>query len=541
MATDKSSAGREKSHSSAKQIPIGVEGLDQILLGGVPEGNIVLLEGAPGTGKTTLGLEFIYRGAAEYDEPGLIVSFELSPQKLLRDAKGFGWDFEKYQKNNKVKIIYTSPLVILQELQSHDGVLSTEIEEIGAKRLLIDGLTPLRLFGENFDQRPFRDSLHLLVESLQRMGVTAMLTREIPSQSIIQTSNYGHEEFVCDTSIRLSQKSFRRGITRSMEVTKSRGQEFISGQHTMRIVGGSGIQVFRRPQARPRRLIDQPTSETRLSFGQQSVDEMLGGGVYEGSITLAVGISGTGKTVAGVQFLTECAKNGKKGLLVTLDEHPAQICRNAKSLGFDLEKSMADGSIKIHYDSPSEVELDVHFHDIMRIIEEENIDVVVLDSLAAYESADPTEARDFIYSLATELKDKLKTAFFNYETPELLGISQISEALKASTSVDNIILLSYVEVSTALRRAITVPKARGSKTTHITREFVIGKGGILVVDENSGEAKNYPVVPQLPFSSYYGLLARAPSRQSPLIEASLYTGGEIPDSPKMKIEKPNGH
>jgi len=526
---------------SETQVPIGISGLDEIFLGGVEQGNILLVEGAPGTGKTTLALEFIYRGASVYDEPGLIVSFELSPQKLLRDAKGFGWDFEKYQKEDKIKIIYTSPLVILQELQSHDGVLSSEIKRLGAKRLVIDGLTPLRLFGEIVNGRPFRDSLHLLVEGLQRLGVTAVLTKELPSSQTVEALEFSHEEFVCDTIVRLSQRPFRRGITRLIEITKSRGQEFISGQHTMRIVGNHGIQVFRRPQARPRSMATQPTSEVRLPFGVKAVDEMLGGGVYEGSITLVVGISGTGKTVAGIQFLMECVKNGKKGMLVTLDEHEAQICRNAKSMGFDLKGAIDRGQIMIHYDSPTEVELDVHFHDIMRLIRENEIDVIILDSLAAYEAADPAEARDFIYALATEIKDNLKTAFFNYETPELLGISQISEDLKASTSVDNIILLSYVEVSIALRRAISVPKARGSKTTHRTREFVIGKGGISVIDENKGEAAKYPSVPQLPFSSYYGLLARAPSRQSPVIEASVRAGGDIPDSPKLDLEEPSKH
>src|SRR3954464_8724907 len=120
-------------------IKTGIAGLDDILLGGIKQGNVLLVEGAAGVGKTTLGLEFIYRGVVEFDEPGLIISFELSPQKLLRDAAGFGWNFEELDRQGKLKIIYTSPLVLLNELQSHDSLLMNEVDRIGARRLFIDG------------------------------------------------------------------------------------------------------------------------------------------------------------------------------------------------------------------------------------------------------------------------------------------------------------------------------------------------------------------------------------------------------------------
>ncbi len=543
MASNKMSRNERESRATDithDTVPTGIAGLDTILQGGVRKGNIILVEGAPGTGKTTLGLEFIYRGAKEYDEPGLVVSFELSPQKLLRDAAGFGWDFKSLEESGKVKVIYTSPLVILQELNSHDGVLANEIKRIGAKRFVIDGLTPLKVFGELFNGRPFRDSLHLLVEGLQRMNVTAVLTRELTLSGGPMSSDTGHEQFVCDTVISLKQRSYRRGMNRSIEVTKSRGQEFISGQHTMRIVGSSGVQVFNRPQARPREITEQPTSTKRISTGSKELDQLVGGGVFEGSITLAVGISGTGKTVSGVQFLMEGVRKGRRGLLVTLDEHEAQLIRNAEGLGFKLASAVKDGDVIIHYDAPLELELDVHFHDIVNLIEKHKIDLVVIDSLAAYEAADENESRDFIYALATYFKNNLITAYFNYETPELLGISQISENLKASTIVDNIILLNYVEISTQLRRAITVPKARGSRPDHRTREFEIGPGGIRILEDHEGEAGSVEKVPQLPFSAYYGILARSPSRRSPIVESYVNAGASMPRSAMPKAKASSG-
>lgn len=504
-------------------IPTGIAGLDEILLGGIKQGNILMVEGAPGTGKTTLGLEFIYRGAIEYDEPGLVISFELSPQKLMRDASGFGWEFERLEREGKLRVIYTSPMVLLQELHSHDGLLMSEVDRLGAKRLLIDGLTPLRLFGELFNNRPFRDSLHLLVESMQRKGLTAIMTREAPANEMARASEFAHEQFVCDTCMVLRAEPRGRSIQRSIEISKSRGQDYITGRHTLRIEGDRGIRVYRRAQARPRTTEPQPTSTERSSLGVAAVDEMIGKGVYDGSVTLVVGVSGTGKTVLGAQFLVEGARQGRRGLLISLDEHPAQIMRNAKGLGLDLEPHVADGSVMVHYESPQELELDVHFDTIIRMIDEHRIERVVIDSLAAYyvNEANEREFRDYIYALATSLKDRLVTVFMNYESPELLGISQISKELNASIIVDNIILLNYVEFSNRLRRAITVPKARGSAPHRSTREYTITTGGIQLLPETVSTRDDGQSVPQLPFSSYLGVLARSPARSSPLIDSAM--------------------
>jgi circadian clock protein KaiC len=502
-------------------IKTGIRGLDDILLGGLRKGNILLVEGAAGTGKTTLGLEFVYRGIVEHDEPGLILSFELAPAKLLRDAAGFGWDFQPLEASGKLRMIYTSPLVLLQELQSHDSVLLGEIRKIKAKRLLLDGLTPLKLFGELFNGRPFRDSLHLLVESLQREEITAMLTRESPESDSARGAEASHEGFVCDTVITLRREEVGRGQTRSLTISKSRGQDYIPGRHTMRIESQKGVRVYRRTQSQIRSVPEQPTSSERSSLGVAALDQMMGKGVFDGSVTLVVGVSGTGKTVLGTQFLVEGARTGKPGLLVSLDEHPAQIMRNAGSLELDLERHVDAGTIHVSYDSPQELELDVHYDRITRLIDEHGIKRVLVDSLAAYvmDEGHMREFRDFIYALNTFFKDRLVTAFMNYESPELLGVSQMSETLKASPIVDNIILLNYVEFSDRLRRAITVPKARGTAPSRQTREYRIGKGGILIEpQENSSEEES---VPQLPFSAYYGILARAPAHHSPRIEEQV--------------------
>src|ERR1700722_9778173 len=186
-------------------IQTGIYGLDGIFLGGILKGNVILVEGAPGTGKTLLGLEFIYRGITESDEPGIIVVFETSPKKLVRDAAGFGWNFEALQQQNKLKIIFTSPQVLYQELRSPDSLLLEAAAEIGAHRIFIDGIALLRTSGDgngshvNGDSS-YRELLQQLIEGLQRENLTAILSHEVLARQE-QSAALEVAEFLADSVI----------------------------------------------------------------------------------------------------------------------------------------------------------------------------------------------------------------------------------------------------------------------------------------------------------------------------------------------------
>lgn len=499
--------------SENELVKTGVQGLDSVLLGGIPRSNVIVVEGLTGSGKTLLGLEFIYRGAVQCDEPGLIVVFETSPDKLIRDAAKFGWDFAELQEQKKVQIIFTSPEVFDRELRSPDSLLLETASEMGARRIFVDGIGLLNngLGGDDAKPRKYRELLQQLIESLNRENLTAMLSLEIGSSSesiaAQETTN-----FLADTVIRLERERQGRRTQRSLEIVKSRGQDCELGEHTLHITEGRGLQVFRRVQAPLRANQMQPTSSTKRSvIGVDAIDTLIGGGIFDGSTTMVVGLSGVGKTVLGTQILREGSLRQKtRGLLISLDEHPAQIIRNAQTLGLNLDEQVADGTIQILFESPQELDVDAHYARITQLVEKHDIQRMVIDGMTSYSTAigDVGVYRDFFHAMVAYSKHRLMTTFFNYENPEFLGISAYMPDFPVSSIVDNLILMSLVEINSSLHRCISVVKSRGSKHSFDTREFVIGEGGISLVplEEN--------LVAELPLQSYSSLLSRAPTRFS---------------------------
>jgi circadian clock protein KaiC len=228
---------------------------------------------------------------------------------------------------------------------------------------------------------------------------------------------------------------------------------------------------------------------------------------------MVVGLSGVGKTVLGTQILREGSLRQKtRGLLISLDEHPAQIIRNAQTLGLNLAEQVADGTIQILFESPQELDVDAHYARIVQLVEAHDIQRMVIDGMTSYSTAigNLSVYRDFFHAIVAFSKYRLMTTFFNYENPEFLGISAYMPDFPVSSIVDNLILMSLVEIDNSLHRCISVVKSRGSKHSFDTREFVIGQGGISLVplEEN--------LVPTFPLQSYSSLLSRAPTRLSNL-------------------------
>ena len=225
--------------SENELVKTGIKGLDSILLGGIPRTNVILLQGVTGSGKTLMGLEFIYRGIDLYNEPGLIVVFETNPDKLIRDAAGFGWNLREMQRQKKLQIIFTSPQVFDQELRSPDSLLLETATEIGAQRIFVDGIGLLHSGpidgAAGLGRR--RELLQQLMESLSRENLTAIFSLELGSTpDTIATVEMA--DFLADTVIQLNRDRRGRRVWRSLEVLKSRGQDYEPGEHTLQITGG---------------------------------------------------------------------------------------------------------------------------------------------------------------------------------------------------------------------------------------------------------------------------------------------------------------
>jgi len=496
-------------------VKTGIHGLDDILLGGIPRGNVVVVTGSPGTGKTTLGIEFIYRGAREFDEPGVIVTFEVSAEKLVRDAAQFGWDLRELERQGRLKVIATTRRVFQQEVQEPDSLLLSEAAAIGARRIFVDGLAGMARNG-NGDAR---EVFHILVEALHRESITAMFALDAP----VDRAAVGAmpEDFIADTIIRLGLEPVRRAVVRSIQVVKSRGQEYLLGTHSFRVVNRRGLEVYRRAQAvhEGARVQGSATDVTaRVPTGIGGLDELLNGGYFVGSLTLVAGISGVGKTVMGLQFLSEGTRHGERGLMVTLDEPQDRMIRNGATIGIDLPREIDRGMIDIWYQSPQEMETDRHFAELNERIQRFKPRRVVVDSLAGYGSmiSPAVHMKDFLHAIVGLIRQWQITAVFNHENPEMLGMSTMTGVMEVSSLIDNILLLNWVELGDTFRLGLTIAKARAMPTTRTTYECEIVNGqGMRVLP------RAVPV-PNVPFARYYGLLSRSPERRSP---------GTEPDGP----------
>lgn len=526
----------------------GIKGLDTVFRGGLRPAAIVIIEGHPGTGKTILASELAYRAATELNEATSYFSFEMREDFFRDSFSSFGWT---HAHDARIRFVKTTPEQFVTQMtdaasemrQLFRNIDSTSTSRTSRmSRLVIDSLTPLKLYFEDKGAKAYREFLNSLFEVIRDAKLSAFIVTETQPLRRLGETACEHEHFLADTIITLRKDEQHRSLLRSMEAAKSRGQKTLTGRHAFRIEDASGIVVY--PRAYARDLIRPPdgASTEQVRFGIAGLEEMFGGGVFRGSSTLIIGVSGTGKTIASMQFLMEGLRNGESCLFATLDVSEAAFARNALQIGFDFRPYLKSGALSYVYELPLEIELDVHFSKISEALAQRPITRAVIDSLSTYEFLLPLDGRDFMIALAALLRDSRTTSVFCYECEELLGISEIGGGLNAASLSDNIVLMNYVEISTTLRRALTVPKTRAGSAEPAnasaasgqqTREYVIKMGGLTLLDDSSVPSTDR--VPQLPLSSYYSVLARSPTRHSPMIDESVAAGKPMP---KSKIPRP---
>ncbi len=256
------------------RVRTGIEGLDQLLHGGFLRGDAILLAGAPGSGKTSIGMQYLYNGITKYKEAGLFITFEEFPDRIYRDADNYGWDFRALEEQGKLKVLFTSPEVLQQDIIRDQGIVNEMIAEIGASRVVVDSISNLEGAAENV--RRFRESVYALVNALKAQSLTALLTRELREGEKIGT---GPEEFVVDALITLNRNYVMGHRMRFIEVMKSRGTPHVAIP-CLYFIGKGGVSIlppFQQPFYR---------FEEAVSTGLPQLDDLLGGGIPYGSFYL---------------------------------------------------------------------------------------------------------------------------------------------------------------------------------------------------------------------------------------------------------------
>ena len=455
----------------------GIPGFDHVSMGGLPIGRTTLLVGPPGSAKTVFASQFLAEGAA-MGQPGVFVTFEESAADLRANLTTLGWDIPAWEAEGSWEFVDATPVDGTDDIENGDYNFSGLMARIGhavdqtaAQRIVLDSLGAI--FAQFSDVVVVRAQLRKLFAELRRMGLTIIVTAETQAEQPVTLTRYGVEEFVSDNVVVLRNELEDEKRRRTIEVLKMRGAMHRKGEYPFTVMPGQGVVVI------PLSVVslDQRSGDRRISSGNAVLDEMTGGGYFQDSIVLASGATGTGKTLMVTEFMSRGCDDDERCLLFAFEESRDQIFRNARGWGRDFASYEAAGKLRLVATYPEVASLEDHLVEIKNQIDDYQPTRLAIDSLSALERIGTQKGfREFIIGLTSFVKAQQVAALFTSTTSSLLGGSSITEG-HISTLTDAIVLLRYVEMGGAVRRALTVLKMRGSPHDRDIREFAIdGKG-----------------------------------------------------------------
>ena len=459
---------REDAGPETERCRTGISKLDALLGQGISRGSSLLIAGVAGTGKTVLGLEFLYRGV-EQNEKGIIFSFEETPERLRAAARGLGWDFDRQIELGMVEIVFIPQPNIMVEA---DLLMMRErIEAIGARRVVVDSVSVFLHKIE--DPQSDREKIFQLATIIQNTQAVGFFSTDIP-YGANQLSRFGVEETVVDGVILLSSTEEGLSRRRYLEVYKLRNTAHLKGRHPM-MIGAGGIEIFPRyDEVDPLEPPVPLEPALRLSSGVPALDALMGGGLLDRSITVVSGSPGIGKTTLGIQFILDGARHHEPGLYVALDEGAAQLERSAAALGLPLEEATQAGLVEVLYLSREHVRAQQFLAILGDRIRASKIRRLVIDN-AGHVMAD--ELRPLLDALVKRFKALGVTSMISLEAAMMHSTETITDQ-GLSGIADNIILLRYAPPPGELTPRLTVVKTRGSAHDRRAHEFRIDKGGI---------------------------------------------------------------
>jgi circadian clock protein KaiC len=463
------------SYTEFDRVPSGIAGLDELLGGGFPAGRAYVVRGAPGTGKTIVGLHFLTAGAAA-GEDALFVAFEEPAEDIQRNAASLGFDLSAVE----VLDLSPSPERFVED-QSYTAFEPTEVEgdeparriveavrEHEPDRVVVDPLTGFRLLAP--DSYQFRQEMASLTALLKERDVTALYTTQ-PTAS----SPDDDLQFLGDGIVTLS----RAAAGRRIEVEKLRGSDFRGGSHAMRI-GAGGIEVF--PSLVPGNYDREFTRET-LSSGVDALDDLLHGGIERGTVTVITGPAGVGKTTTGAHFLTEAARRGERSTAYLFEEAAAQFRYRSEALGLPVGEMVDGGTLALEEVEPMDLSADEFAYRVRMDVEERDTEVVLLDGTAGYRLSlrDEEGLTEHLHALCRYLRNVGVTVILLEEQSRITGEFSTTEE-NISYLADSLLFLRYIELDGEIRKAVGVLKKRLSGFERTLRELEIDDSGLHVGD-----------------------------------------------------------
>jgi circadian clock protein KaiC len=467
-----------KARTQLPKAPTGIQGLDEITGGGLPKGRPTLVCGSAGCGKTLLAMEFLVRGAMEYNEPGVFMAFEETAEDLTENVASLGFDLKNLIAHKKMVLdfVYIERSEI-EETGEYDleGLfirLGHAIDSIGAKRVVLDTIESL--FAGLPNPLILRAELRRLFRWLKTKGVTALITGERGDGTL---TRQGLEEYVSDCVIVLDHRANEQVSSRRLRVVKYRGSTHGTNEYPF-LIDENGISVLPVTSLG----LQQIASTERIPSGISRLDVMLGGaGYYRGSSVLISGTAGTGKSSLAAHFAAAACLRGERALYFAFEESPSQIIRNMRSIGIDLQPWVAKGLLQFQANRPTFAGLEMHLTMMHKAINTFKPQVVIVDPLNSFViGGNEIEVKAMLMRLVDFLKMKQITGLFTNLTSGGSALEQTDIAI--SSLIDTWLLLRDIEIGGERNRGLHILKSRGMAHSNQIREFLLTDHGVELRD-----------------------------------------------------------
>ena len=454
----------------------GVTGLDEVLSGGLTRNRLHLLEGSPGTGKTTIALQFLLRGA-ELGETGIYVSLGETEHELREGARSHGWEI-----GEQVEIVELVPPESALDSEQHQSLLYSSdlelgetiqrlfeaIERLKPKRVVVDSLSEIRLLAQS--SLRYRRQILALKHYFARYNSTVILLDDLTTDNVDRAVHSA-----AHSVIHLDQLApLYGGERRRLRVVKCRGQSFRGGYHDFTIAHG-GVQVFPRLVAAEFRT---GFADKLVSSGIDSLDALLGGGIAAGSSTLVLGPAGCGKSLLVLHYIAAAVARGERAALFVFDEELGLLFARARGLGMDLQAMRESGKLFIEQMDAAELSPGEFTHRVRQCVDRERILTVGIDSLNGYQASMPEEQYLILHlhELLQYLNRRGAATFLTVAQHGMIG--DMRQTIDVTYLADTVILLRFFEALGRVRRAMSVVKKRSGGHEDTIREFRINDWGL---------------------------------------------------------------